>query len=130
MGLVFAYYLEEPRALQDEQASSEQLQNNVVSHEHLQHGAGRSTEHRHQQHGVDVSVQKGSIVHVVIEQKPWHGRVEHKTWLKYMTEGVQCDDVHHYNEKLSCNGDLVFQIDNIIPQNNDVVSQNNNLYLE
>lgn len=136
MGLIFAHHLEEPRALQDEQASSEQLQNNVVSYEHLQHGAGRSTEHRHQQQGVDVSVQRGPIVHVVIEQKPWHGRVEHKTWLKYMTEGVECDDVSHYNEKLSWNDDLVCQNDNsilrnndLIPQKNVLISQNHGLYL-
>lgn len=67
----FANHLVEPRALQDEQACFEQLQNNVVSYEHLKHGAGRPTKHSHQQQGVDVSVQRGSTVHVVIEQKPW-----------------------------------------------------------
>lgn len=66
-------YLVEPGALQDEHAATEELHNNVVSHEHLQHGAGRPAEHGHQQQGVNVSVQRGPAVHVVIEQEPWEG---------------------------------------------------------
>lgn len=62
-------YLVEPRALQDEHAAPKELQNNVVSQEHLQHGAGRPTEHGHQQQGVNVSIQFRPAVHVVIEQE-------------------------------------------------------------
>lgn len=86
--LISANHLVEPRSLQDEQASFEQLQNNVVFNEHLQHAAGRSAKHSREQQGVDVSVQKGPIVHVVIEQKPW---MIHKTWLKYTSEEHICD---------------------------------------
>lgn len=53
-----------------------------------------------------------------------------------MTEGVECDDVSHYNEKLSWNDDLVCQNDNsilrnndLIPQKNVLISQNHDLYL-
>lgn len=63
-------YLVEPRALQDEHAAPKELQNNVVSHEHLQHGAGRPTKHGHQQQRVNVSIQCRPAVHVVIEQEP------------------------------------------------------------
>lgn len=73
---IFANHLVEPWALQDEQASSEELQNNVVSYEHLQHGACGSTKHSHQQQGVDVSIQKGPSLHVVIEEKPWKNTAE------------------------------------------------------
>lgn len=64
-------YLVEPRALQDEHAATKELQDNVVSQEHLQHGAGRPAEHGHQQQGVNVCVQRRPAVHVVIEQEPW-----------------------------------------------------------
>lgn len=67
-------HLVEPRALQDEQARPGQLQNKVASDEHLQHGAGRASEHSHQQQGVDVSVQRFPAVHVEIKQKPWSKR--------------------------------------------------------
>lgn len=63
-------YLVEPRALQDEHAAPKDLQNKVVSDEHLQHGAGRPAEHGHQQQGVNVSIQCSPVVHVVIEQEP------------------------------------------------------------
>lgn len=71
LGGVGGDYLVEPGALQDEHAATEELHNHVVSHEHLQHGAGRPAEHGHQQQGVNVSVQRRAAVHVVIEQEPW-----------------------------------------------------------
>lgn len=68
--VVLFSHLVKPRALQDKQAGPDQLQNNVVSDKHLQHGAGRATKHSHEQQGVDVSVQRIPAVHVEIKQKP------------------------------------------------------------
>lgn len=64
-------HLVEPWALQDEQTRSQQLQNNIVLYEHLQHGAGWSSKHSHQQQRVDVGVQMWPAVHVVVEEKAW-----------------------------------------------------------
>lgn len=63
-------HLVEPRALQNEHAPAKELQNDVVLDEHLQHDAGRPGKHGHQQQGVDVRVQNGPHVDVVIEQEP------------------------------------------------------------
>lgn len=82
---MFLLYLVEPRALQDEHAGTEQLQNDVVLYENLQHGTDRSSKHRHQQHGVDVSVQWRPPVQVEVKEKPW--RVEKKVFkIKHPSE--------------------------------------------
>lgn len=72
----FDIYLVEPWALKNEHTPSEEFQNDVVFYEHLQHDAGRSTKHSHQQQGVDVRVQRGPHVDVVIEQEAWRNMAE------------------------------------------------------
>lgn len=64
------FHLVEPRALQNEHASAKELQDDVVLDKHLQHDASRAAKHSHQQQGVDVSVQNGPHVDVVVEQEP------------------------------------------------------------
>lgn len=81
----FGNHLVEPWSLQDEEARSKQLQEDVISDEHLQHEADWPSEDGKQQQGVDVSIQGGSGVDVEVEEKSCRNRwvLKHTSWLQY-----------------------------------------------
>lgn len=65
--------LPEPRSLDDGDAGSEHLQDNVVTQENLKQDAASSGEDGDEQQGVDVLVQHGAVKDVVIEETTCQG---------------------------------------------------------
>lgn len=60
--------LPEPRSLDNGEAGSEHLQDNVVTQENLQQDAASPAEDADEQQGVDVLIQHGAVKDVVIEE--------------------------------------------------------------